>query len=395
MTTSAPISPRSEGGAAVGLGLVAAIAAISIVGFSISVTQPLFAVLMEGMGISGLWIGVSNSTLAFAILGGGLLMPRVLRRTGLPGLLVGATLGATALLLLVPVLRDYWVWTGLRLLFSLCVTALFYASELWIVAAAPAERRGLWLGVYGLFLAIGFFLGPILLALVGTQGWAPFLAAAAVMLLTLVPLVLARAQMPRDLDAGHGSVGGTLRFFRTDPSLLWGAVLFGCFEFGALGLLPVWALREGLGEDLAVLLVALVALGNAVLQLPLGYLSDRLNRRALMGVSAAGVLAIGVLLPLWSGWPAGLMVLMALAGGLAFGLYQFPLAELGARYRGEALVQANGAMIFAYGLGALVAPVMLGQLLDLIPPDGMPHGLTALALAYIALLVWRAGRRRA
>ncbi|WP_118135375.1 MFS transporter [Oceanicella sp. SM1341] len=384
-------APSEAGGHATGL--LCAILAVTLAGFGISLTHPLFAVLLERQGYSGLAIGLSSSSLAIAMLAGGLLMPRVVARTGLIPVMGAAAACCSTTLLLAGAMESYFGWIVTRFCFSLGATALFYGSELWIVSAAPPARRGLWLGIYGFVLSGGFLSGPLLLNAVGTEGWPPFLWAALIMAMAALPVIAGARHAPRHFGASPAGVLETLRFFRTDPSLIWGVVLYSVFEFGVLGLLPVWGLRIGLEEGLAIALVALVPLGNMLLELPMGIASDRYPRRVLMMICAAGALATGLLMPLWAGWEAGLTGLLLLAGGVVVGLYVLPLAEFGARYSGDALSRANGAVIVGYGLGALLAPTFLGQAMDLAGPHGLPWGLALLAGIYLALLAWR-GRSR-
>jgi predicted MFS family arabinose efflux permease len=58
------------------------------------------------------------------------------------------------------------------------------------------------------------------------------------------------------------------------------------------------------------------------------------------------------------------------------------------------LAVANAAIILAYGIGALISPVMFGLAMDAIPPDGLPIASAVLALAYLILMLIRIARTR-
>ena len=374
--------------------MIAAIAAVSVFAFGLSLSIPLISINLERMGASGLMIGLNSGASAFAILAGGVIMPVLMRRFAAPVLMAAATLGMAAILQIFPLMPDPWVWMALRFVFGMVVTALFFCSELWIISAAPPARRGLMIGIYGLFLSLGFLAGPAILSVIGTEGAAPFAVGGALSLLALPPLLLAWRDAPdlaENAESG-GAIRDILRFFRTDPAILWAVVLFGVVEFGAMGLFPVWSLRAGLTENTALLLVALLAAGNVVTQIPMGWIGDKFDRRRLLGACALVSLLSAVLFPqlVETTWP--LWITAAVWGGLVVGLYTFSLNELGHRYSGQELSRATGAVMTAYGLGALVAPPLLGQAMDLFPPHGM-FGLMALAAAaYIALLTLRKRR---
>ena len=374
-------------------GLTAAIACIALFGVGQGMTYPLFAVRLEAAGWPSAAIGVSGAMVALAALTLAPLMPRAIARLGLAGFLAGGALLSAAMLAAFTLTDSYWLWLALRFAQGAAATALFLGSEAWIVAGAADATRGRVVGVYATVLSLGFAAGPLLATTVGLFGPAPFLVCAAISLTCLLPLWLAR----RDAPAGAHESAAPIpawRFFRTDPTVMGAVVLFGVVEFGVMALLPVWGVQHGMTRDAAALLVSALVLGNVALQIPLGALSDRVNRRALLIFCALACLAAAVALPLlaqtrWPLWGA-----LFVWGGLAAGLYTVGLVELGARYRGAALVSANAAVVVAYGVGALAGPLVVGLAMDIAPPDGLAGGLALFALAYLIVALGRAGRRR-
>jgi MFS family permease len=160
-----------------------------------------------------------------------------------------------------------------------------------------------------------------------------------------------------------------------------------------MALLPVWGVKSGLGADASAFLVSTLVLGNVALQLPLGALADRLNRRAMLVGCALVSVAAAVALPMLSGGGWMLWAVLFGWGGIAAGLYTIALIELGSRHRGQALVSANAAVLVSYGIGALAGPLVAGAAMDVIEPHGLSLALAAMALAYIVLAVRRARRR--
>lgn len=374
-------------------GMIAAIAAVSIFAFGLSLSLPLFSILLERMGASGVAIGLNTASGAVAILFGGVALPFALQRISLPALMVLGMAAMAALLLVFPLVPNIWAWMGLRFVFGFAAAALFFCSEIWIISAAQPDKRGLVIGVYGLFLSIGFFAGPALLKLIGTQGYAPFIAGAAISLLAAPPVLFAWRDRPELAETGGGgSLSDVFRFFGTDPAILWAVTLFGVIEMGAMGLFPVWALRIGVDEQAALTLVALIAVGNVVMQIPMGWIGDRLDRRRLLGFCALVSCAAAALFPTLAGSTSALWITTAIWGGLVVGLYTFALNELGSRYSGAELARGTGALMSAYGLGALLAPPLLGAAMDLVPPHGMFFLLAIVSAAYVALLALRPRR---
>ncbi|MGF1501908.1 MAG: MFS transporter [Paracoccaceae bacterium] len=370
-------------------GQAAPIAAIAVFGLSISMSIPLLNLGLERMGASGWMIGVTAMFAALGMVTLAPVLPRVLARTGLAPLLVGAGLAMTVVFALFPAVPSYEAWTLLRLVTGLLGTVLFFAAEYWIVAAATPANRGQLVGIYTMALSVSFALGPLIVRVTGTEGWLPFLVGSCVMLIGTLPLFWGRHEAPNPEPGPPPTIRATLGFFVSDPTLLWGVALFGLIEFGTVALLPVWAVRSGLSEDDAVLVMASFAAGSILFAPLIGWAGDRFDRRLLLlGVGIGAVVMPLVAMALASAvWPligAGL-----LWGGTAVGLYALPLTELGARYSGGRLSEGNAAVILAYGIGGLVSPGLLGFAMDAIPPDGLLVVTSVAAMGYVGLATLR------
>lgn len=374
--------------------LAAPIAGVTICGISMSLTYPLFALRLERMGESGTAIGASATAAAAAMVIGAPLMPAILARIGFGRLMLGALAALIGIFLLIPVWENIWYWSGLRLIYGLAATAIFFASELWIVSGAPDHLRGRVVAVYAMALAGGFAIGPLVLGLIGYEGWAPVLVAAVICALGAIPVVIGLRIAPPAQEPAPPGTGNALTYAKSDPSLMASVVLFGMIEFGAMALLPVWAIRSGLGEDLSVTLLALLAAGSMAAQLPVGWMADKLNRRMLLTVAGCGNAVLCIAVPFTISMPWLVQILAFLWGAIAVTLYSVALVELGARYRGAALAAAMAAVVGSYGIGALVSPALFGYAMDLIPPNGILHALLAFTLMYLALIAVRAGRQR-
>ncbi len=378
--------------------LGAPIAAITICGISMSLTYPLFALRLERMGETGAAIGASATVSAAAMVLGAALMPRILHAIGIGWMMLGALAIMATIFLAIPAWENIWYWSGLRFFYGFAATALFFSSEFWIVGGAPDHLRGRIVGVYAIALSGGFMIGPLMLRVTGYEGWPPILLALAVIALSVLPVLVGlRFGRPRH-QPPTAETGGMLTYMRSDPTLMTSIVLFGMIEFGAMALAPVWALRSGLSEGVSLNLLALVAAGSMLAQLPVGWAADRWNRRRMLIGAAALNGAICIALPLSTGAPLLVQGLALLWGASAVTLYSVTLVELGARYRDAALASAMAAVVGCYGLGALTGPGFFGYAMDLVPPDGLLLALLAFTAGYLALAVARAkgrGRDRA
>ena len=373
---------------------IAPIAAITLFGISMAMSYPLFGLMLERTGTSGAMIGLNTAAAAITMVAGAPIMPMMLRRIGIGPLLIGSALALAATMLAIPLYQGFWYWTGLRLAFGFAGTVLFFASEYWIVAAAPEMSRGRIIAVYALCVSGGFALGPLILSLTGLEGFLPFAVAALVVIIGLAPILWGLRSAPDIGDEDPPPPLAALRVFVTDPGVVFAVVLFGTIEFGAMALIAVWGVRSGLAEADAAILLSVFAFGAMLLQLPLGWAADRFDHRRILAVAAAGS-AIAPLAMMAAG-PSTWLLLAAVAfwGALSVGLYSVALTAMGARYRGASLAVANAAIILGYGIGALISPVLFGFAMDAIPPDGLLLAAAAMALAYLALTLARMIRAR-
>ncbi len=366
--------------------LTAAIACAAAVGVGLSLTIPLLSLEMERMGISSAWIGANTAIAGIASLVVIPFVPQLAARFGVLPLLWASVALVVASLIGFRALFSFAWWFPLRFVLSIGLGVLFVLSEYWINSAAPPARRGLVMGIYATVLALGFAAGPSILLLVGTSGWAPYLTGAGVFALAALPLALARGLTP---GVGHGRGRSVASFLVAAPAATMAALVFGAIETGGFALLPVYALRLGFDADSAAILVSALAAGNVVFQIPIGLLSDRVDRRRVLFMAAlAGVLG-AALLPSLSGHPPALIAVLFVFGGLTGALYTVGLAHLGARFTGADLVSANAAFVLLYNVGLIVGPPVVGGAMDAVSPHGFALALGGFCLLYLVVVLWR------
>lgn len=366
--------------------LAAAITCVALVGIGLSLSVPLLSLELERMGVSGTWIGVNTAVAGVASICVVPFVPRLAVRLGVLPLILGAVALGGLSILAFKVLFSFAWWFPLRFMFSAALGTLFVLSEYWINAVAPPRRRGLVMGVYATVLALGFATGPALLALVGTTGWAPYIAGAAVFGVAALPLALARGLSP---DLEHGTGRTVVSFLLAAPAATMAALVFGAIETGGFAILPVYGLRIGYAAEEAAFLVSIVALGNVVFQIPIGFLSDRIDRRqVLMGVAVIGALG-ALLIPAASANTVAFWTLLFVWGGVTGALYTVGLAHLGARFTGTDLVSANAAFVILYNVGLILGPPVVGGGMDLASPHGFAYALAGFFLFYVAVIASR------
>jgi len=348
--------------------LAAAIASVTVFGVGIGQGAPLLSLLLEARGTDVTVNGI-NAAAAFAgVIVGPLLAPRGVRALGMRNFLLLCFALEIAICPLLKLFDGLGAWFALRAFVGMVGASIFTTSEAWINLLAGDAGRGRIVGLYAAALSAGFGVGPLLLSFTGIQGWPPFLVNAAIIGVGALPL-LRVGNVTRDFGREPGTHPFTM--FARAPLILLSVALFGLYEATLLALLPIWGVRLGFSPDLAAATLSAVYIGSVVLQLPIGWLSDKTERLTMLrvcgGIGLLGAICIAALaVP----GPA-LLGLVAVWGGVATAIYPVALSMAGDRFRGGELVTANAAIIIAYGLGALIGPGLGGAAMDLWDKQGL------------------------
>ncbi|WP_105419511.1 MFS transporter [Neorhizobium sp. T25_27] len=367
--------------------LIAAISAISAVGIAIGLGLPLLSIILEKRGISSTLIGLNAAMAGVASMAAAPITTKIAHDYGVARTMMFAVLVAAVSAIGFYYADAFWMWFPLRFTFHGATTTLFILSEFWINEAAPPRRRGLVLGIYATVLAIGFAIGPLLFSALGSDGVLPFLVGAAIIMLAIIPIFIARNESPV-LDTKPDR--HFFHYIFLVPTATAAVFAFGAVSAGGLSLFPIYAIRSALTEQQAALLLTVMGIGNMAFQIPLGLYSDKLrDRRPLLTAMAvlgvAGSLALPFLIENW----IMMAVVLFFWGGCVSGLYTVGLAHLGSRLSGADLAAANAAFIFCYAVGTVAGPQGIGAAIDIAGNDGFAWALAGFFGFYVLVSICR------
>jgi len=350
-------------------GIIVSIAAIGIFCLTLGLSYPLLSLILDSMGVSTGLIGLNAAMTPLGIIVSSPFMPSLARRFGAWSLCVSSLCMAAVILLLLAVFRDLGSWFLLRFLLGIVNTGIFITSETWINQLAPPRIRGRIIGLYTTVAAAGFALGPLTIAIIGSQGWLPFLVAAVGILLALPLIVSARAHLP---DFNGSEKASMFSIFVMAPLLLMAVAFAALFDQVMISLLPIYSLRHGLSEATASYLLMVLIIGNVLLQLPIGWLADRISRKNLLCYLAFGTVAGCGFLAWWIEGSLWIWPMLFVWGAVAFGTYTVAMVELGDRFSGTLLLAGNSAFGLMWGIGGIIGPSIAGTAMDLLGPEGLP-----------------------
>ena len=245
--------------------IAGAIGCAAVFSVTLGMTVPLMSLILERDGWGEAVIGLNAATYAVSMVLFAPAVPRLTRIVGVVPMIVGSLVINAATILLLAALRDIAAWFALRVVMGMAIGVLFAVSEAWINEVAAQAARGRTVSIYIIVVTVGLASGPLVIPLVGIDGWTPFAVAFAIVVLAGLPLVRAWPLAPA---FAHAPSIGTWRFLRTAPRLMAAVCLVGFF-FGTMeALLPVYAVKEGLPLASAVTMLSAVVIGNVVLLYP-------------------------------------------------------------------------------------------------------------------------------
>ncbi len=383
--TSAASTSRVLTAAQRRLSMAAVIATAAIFGLTYGLTAPLIADNLAERGAGEAMIGANAAMHALGVLLIAPLLPRLAVRFGQRGLIVTALLLSAGTLALFPFVPLIWLWFPLRFALGMAAEVLGVLSETWTNDLADDATRGRAMAIYMAALSLGYAGGPAILSVVGTDSPAYWIGAA-IALLAVVPVLSPWTIAPAPMQASHAR---PWQYLRLAPVAMATTVLNAAVETAGLSFIALYAGDLGWSEASAMRLVTTLMIGAIVLQLPIGWLADRMNRSRLAMLLAI-LSALGALT-----WPFVLAhgvlayVTVFVWGGVFVGIYTVMLALVGERFSGAELVGIYAMMGLAWGVGALIGPASVGLGMQWSATWGLPATIAAGCALFAAFMATR------
>jgi len=362
--------------------------------------------LMVGNGIQGTLLGIRGALEGFsptemsvvmsAYFGGFLLAsaraPRMIQRVG--HVRVFAALGSfiSAVLILFPVVTEPWAWVVLRAILGFSFCGVYITVESWLNDSSTNETRGRAMSLYLIVQMIGIIAAQFLLNLADPGGFLLFIIPSVLVSIAFAPILLTASPAP----AFAATKGMSLRaLWRTSPLGCASVFLLGGVFSAIFGMAAVFGTEAGLTVRQISIFVATIYTGGLLWQYPIGWASDRMDRRRLiLGLAAGGAAAMALATVFFGSFPA-LLAAAFVIGGVANPLYSLAIAYTNDYLPPESMASASAGLLFLNGVGAIGGPLVVGWMMEEIGPSGFFVFLAALLALMAAYAAWRMTRRPA
>ena len=337
--------------------------------------------LQLGNGLQGTLLGVRGelenfSTFQMSIvmsayfvgfLGASRLVPELIRRVGHIRVFAALASFISAVLILYPLLVNPWIWAAGRVIIGFCFCGVYITAESWLNNAATNENRGQLLSSYMVVQMAGIVAAQLLLLVGDPGGFELFVLISVLVSISFAPILLSITPTPAFEATKPMSIK---ELFSTSPLGCVGMFFLGGVFSAQFGMAPVFGTNAGLTLSEISIFVAAFYIGAMVFQFPIGWLSDRMDRRILIvETSAVGFIA-AISAVMVEDIFIEFVVSAFFIGGMSNPLYSLLIAYTNDFLELEDMASASGGLLFLNGLGAISGPIITGYLMTTMGSQG-------------------------
>jgi MFS family permease len=316
-------------------------------------------------GFSSAELAIVTSGYFAGFLAGARITPRMIKRVG--HVRVFAALGSftSAGLIALPLIAEPWAWTLLRVLLGFCMSGIYVTAESWLNDSSTNETRGKVLSAYMIAQTLGIIGAQGLLTFGDAANSALFIVASILVSISFAPILLSATSVPMT-EAARPM--GLKELFSGSPLSTVGIFLLGCVYAIQTGMAAVFGTQIDMTAGQIATFVAMLFAGALLFQYPIGWLSDRMDRRKLIFGASMVAMAACIL-----GWVSGdnlvfMLCAAFVAGGMTTPLYALFLAYTNDFLPLEDMPAASGGLVLTFGVGAILGPLLAGWSMEHLGP---------------------------
>lgn len=368
--------------------LIAAVAILQLASGLLGVRIPL-AFTADGYSRTALGLVAASYSAGFMM--GAMVATMLLARVGHIRVYAACAAIFAVTTLMLHFTGDVWSWGLARMVAGMAVALMFAAIESWLSYSISTRVRGEVMSVYMVLTRAALALGPFFAFGYAPPEAEPWMIAAALAALSMVPICFTGAEQP---DPPKAQPLALVEQFATAPAAVIGSFGAGLVNGGVLAMAPLYA-AENYGPQAATEFYSAAFIGSLLLQWPAGRISDRVDRRIVIAGLALIAAISAFALALWSGellgWSATLIFMLWGAGGLSF--YGIAVAHMADRAEPGKLAQSAAGLLFVWAAGSIIGPLIIGPLVDLSGIAGMFWFAGIAAVLVAGAMFWRRSTR--
>ncbi|ASY64223.1 TRANSPORTER, MFS superfamily [Sinorhizobium sojae CCBAU 05684] len=337
-------------------------------------------------------LGLLGTSWASGFVLGCFFAPNVVKRIGHVRAFSVFTALTAIIALMTGVMIDPVSWVVLRAVTGFSTAGTSMIIESWLNERATNESRGVIFSLYIAITLVGVVGGQMMIPFGETSTTFFFMICGILYCVAMLPTLLSKAATPQPLQQVRLDLRG---LYRNSPVSFLGILLVGTANgaFGTLG--AVFGRQAGLSDSTVATMMSVAIFSGAVMQLPAGRISDRVDRRYVLAVLAGVAALAGLLLFLFEPGQVWIVLTMiAIYGAAANALYPIAVSHANDFATAEDFVKVSGGLLLLYGIGTIIGPTIGGPVMTAAGPYGL-FMITAAAHMLITVYAIVRSRRRA
>ena len=325
-----------------------------------------FSVITTGIFMSGYFTGYflgSNTT------------PKLVQKVGHIRVFAAFASLASLSALLAAVYVNPVMWTLSRFITGISLVSCYIVTESWLNDRATNKNRGQLLSAYFIILYTGLGIGMLLLNVSDPTNYEPFILVSVLLSLALVPILLTKRSAPKFKKIGTISIE---ELYKISPLGTVSSFCTGLIHSAFFSLMAVYATKANFTLFETSILLFIATLAGVLFQGPIGYFSDKLDRRkvivgvtflsaffSFLAIIFAGSSLVNMYLSIEIPVNKFLFFLaVGLYAGLCLPLFSLNLAHTNDFVSKEKFVAAGGGLQLIFGIGAISGPIVCSLFMD-------------------------------
>jgi len=282
------------------------------------------------------------------------------------------------------------LWIASRALYGFAISGLFIVAQSWLNDAVGNAIRGRVLAIFYISYIVGLGLGSLTLSFVDLDTQAAPIIAIVFTALSIIPVGMTSLRPPPVPESASIAFR---KAWRVSPVGIAGMLAVGGLSMMVAGFSPIHATAQGLSKDQVSILMVSMQLGTILLQLPFGWLSDRIDRRYVLVATSLLVIAAGITASQTQDSSYLVLVLVFMVwSGASETIYSVSSAHANDRAGKADLVALSSTMLFAWSISGFIMPALATILTAFYGTQAFMYVAIAIAASFCTFVCWRISR---
>jgi MFS family permease len=344
-------------------GIMAPLLSIMIFTLGNGYFLPFISLRVKEFGYSTEVVGFMTSVFFIGLSLGCYVQKRFIEKQGRRRAYICFSILDVIIITLLALTKNIYLWLILRFLGGICVSAILISVESWFLYSSSIKNKGKIFSLYktSAYIILGF--SQYFLTLGHIKGYLHFVIIGSLIFVAIIPLLFAKNNEPPT----NKKSSLTLKELKKRSNLgLIGGLIAGGVLGSIYGLLPIYIKDLGYGLEEISKVMRLALFGNLFFQIPIGYFSDKFDRKKVALFSSLLSFCTCLLIASFNTPDTSFYILILIFGGLSFIIYPLSISITSDSVEGKDTVAAAGFVLLAYSIGAIIGPILASFAMNII-----------------------------